>query len=235
MGMNGYLGVRFMLAEITPSLHPGDIVVLAFEYDSFVKSVDGTGVDLWMLGKSRPENFLAMTWAQRAAAVAALPFIDQQKLLRLLRGSAGPGPRAEPDLDAIESLAGFNQYGDLVSHLGVRWPMERESGLDLTALPLDPELVPLLSRFATERSSQGVKVLMSYGPVIRTFYALHQRAIAQFHRAVSAAAPLVVISEPSDFVYDEPFFFDTVYHLNEAGRALRTARLSEQLGPHLAH
>jgi hypothetical protein len=50
MGFNGYLGIRFMLAEARPHIRPGDIVVVAFEYDNYVKSVDGTSADLLMAG-----------------------------------------------------------------------------------------------------------------------------------------------------------------------------------------
>lgn len=238
MGMNGYLGVRFMLEEVKPDLREGDVVVLSFEYDSFVKSVDGTGSDLLMVSKARPGNLRFLTWSQRLEVLLALPFAAQQKLLRVVR-EGGRSVRGvadeedELDLDSIETLGGFNSHGDLTKHLGITWPRPREQGLDLTELPLDPELVPLLRDFAKEMQARGVAVKMSYGPVLVDFYAKHQAAVDRLHEALSAAAPVELLGKPSDFVLPEPLFFDTVFHLTAEGRAQRTAKVVEQLGPYL--
>jgi hypothetical protein len=40
---------------------------------------------------------------------------------------------------------------------------------------------------------------------------------------------LIVPSPPADFVYEESQFFDTVYHLNREGRALRTEKVIRDL------
>jgi hypothetical protein len=42
-------------------------------------------------------------------------------------------------------------------------------------------------------------------------------------------AGLNVVSSARDYVYDESFFFDTVFHLNADGRALRSARLAADI------
>ena len=56
MGVNGYLGVRFMLEEVKDAIKAPDVVVISLEYDSFYKSVDGTAKDLLMIAKAYPRR-----------------------------------------------------------------------------------------------------------------------------------------------------------------------------------
>jgi hypothetical protein len=234
MGMNGYFGVRFMLNEVTPELNHGDVVVIAFEYDNYFKSVDGTPTDLLAVAKTNPGVIDALTWRQRLAVLKAAPYVAQQKILRLagqaydsLTGGGGADPAAE--IIAIESFASFAPNGDLVGHLGHEWPFGLEDGLDATNLPFEEETITLMQDFATRMQERGVHVMVSYTSVERGYYERHAAALDHIHDAVLAAPPLVAPSPPSAYVYERPFFFDTVYHLNAEGREARTERLIEDL------
>jgi hypothetical protein len=232
MGMNGYLGVRFMLEEVKPNLRRGDIVVVALEYDSFFKSVDGTGSDLLIVTKARPENLAHLTWGQRLELIKAMPYVAQQKVLRLIRVgslSVGKSDDWKETIDDIESLAGFEKHGDLTSHFGVKWPRHREDGIDLTNTPLDSEVVGLLASFTKEMNARGVQVIISYTSLIDYFYDRHRATIDRLHALMSKTPPLVVPSPPSEFVFPEAWFFDTVYHVTEVGRAERTRRVIRDL------
>jgi hypothetical protein len=240
MGMNGYFGARFMLSEVKASLRAPDVVVVSLEYDNFFKSVDGTSSDLLMVAKANPRAFRYLSWKQRSAVARAVPYVAQQKLLRLMRegmrysvtGSRGL-PEDEIALTSIESAAGVNEYGDMTSHVGVAWPWEREDGLDLTRHPLDGQVVGLLQSFAAEMQARGVAVLVSYTPAIDYYYRKHKQSIDHVHVELSRSAPLVVPRPPQEFVFAEPLFFDTVYHLNEKGRKIRTEKVIRDLEPYL--
>lgn len=248
MGMNGYLGVRFMLEEVRPAVRSGDVIVLAFEYDSFYKSVEGTASDHLMIVKARPALARALTWRQRARVIGGIPYAAQQKLLRLtrdgvaaLRTSALGFLGREDDLPLtadqqarntivkIETRAGFDQHGDINSHVGVPWPYAREDGIDLTQTPLDAEIVELLHTFAEDMRQRDVTVVLSYTPAIRYFYNQHQRAIDALHARFVERGQLPVPSAPRQFVFKDDLFFDTVYHLNERGRELRTRQVIDDL------
>ena len=236
MGMNGYFGVRFMLEEAKPKLKAGDIAVLSFEYDNFYKSVDGTSSDLLIVVKSRPKSFEFLTWGQRLGLVETMPFVAQQKVLRLvreggrrIRDAVGGGGGHEPYIESIETLAGFEEHGDLRSHWGVEWKKEREPGIDITKTPRDNEVVGLLQAFATEMKARGVTVVVSYTPLLRSFYELHKGGLEALHGTLVAAPPLLVPSPPSEFVFDERLFFDTVYHLTKEGTPLRARKVARDL------
>jgi hypothetical protein len=238
MGMNGYFGVRFILNEVKPELNRGDVVVIAFEYDNYFKSVDGTPSDLLAVAKSNPGVIDALTWRQQLAVLKAAPYVAQQKILRLagqaydsIAGRGGNGPAV--DIIDIESFKSFAPNGDLVGHLGMAWPYALENGLDATNLPLEQDAIDLMQGFAADMQQRGVHVMVSYTPVMRDYYEAHAAALDHIHDAVLAAPPLVAPSPPAAYVYERPMFFDTVYHLNAEGRAARTERLIEDLSREL--
>ena len=238
MGMNGYLGVRYMLEEVKPYLKPSDIVVVSLEYDSFYKSVDGTPSDQFMIVKANPGALDYLTAGQQLSLAGSLPYVAQQKLLRLIRSGGHAVAEAvlhktPVRIDSIETLAGFNEYGDLTSHLGVKWQEGREDGMNLSALPMEAELIRLLGNFGDEMRSRGVGVIVSYTPVVREFYNRHKAAIENLHRILTQTPPLIVPRPPGGFVFDEPQFFDTVYHLNGEGRGPRTQNLVADLQRYL--
>lgn len=242
MGMNGYLGVRYMLEEAKAGLRKGDVAVIALEYDNFVKAVDGAPFDLLWIAKTNPGAMRYMTARQRFDVVASIPPAVRAKVNRLadvavqriytgVAGEGGAGDDSQELILGVESLAGFNQSGDLVSHLDVQWPYQREQGLDLTALPVDPELSPLLRDFAEQMRSEGVDVVLSYTPLIREFYLQHRDAIARIDSLVRAELDGIasVPSPPESFVYDGDRFFDTVYHVNRIGRESRSTHLANDI------
>jgi hypothetical protein len=211
--------------------------VLAFEYDSFFKSVEGTPSAHVVVSKAAPVILPYFSWRQRLEMIKAVPFVAQQKLLRVL-GQAYDSVLSPSDLEpsfihSIETVAGVTPNGDLVSHLGVDWPYDYEDGYDATNLPLDGEIIGLLQQFATRMSERGAHVVMSYTPVMRGYYERHQPSLDRIHDLIGQAPPLVAPSAPADYVYDQHLFFDTVYHLNAEGRAVRTQRLIDDIGRQL--
>lgn len=241
MGMNGYFGVRFMLAEADAGLRRGDVAVIALEYDSFVKSVEGSGADLLMVGKTVPRTVKYMTFRQVASGVTQIPFVVRSKMSRVAGeafqgmydaalGSSDPDP-AGPDINAIESLSGFTPEGDLVAHLDVEWQGGHEDGLDLTELPVDPKLFPLIREFSERMNERGVDVVFSYSPVMRRYYIRHQPAIERVHAMARQELEGVaaVPSDPGVFVYEEDSFFDTVYHLGREGREHRSRLVAQDI------
>lgn len=244
MGMNGYFGVRYMLSQAEAGLREGDVAVIALEHDNFVKSVEGTPTDLLMIAKTYPRTMSHMTPLQLARAAATIPFVVRSKIDRLADDAAQamydklfPDTATDDEdaagvsIDQVESFAGFTPEGDLVSHLNITWPYKREQGLDLSALPVEQELMPLLRGFAERMNLRGVDVVFSYTPLIRDFHDRHATALERIDTSVrrELGDVLQVPSTPKDFVYEEDQFFDTVYHLNRSGRDIRSRRLSRDI------
>lgn len=241
MGMNGYLGVRYMLEEIKTEIKPRDVVILAFEWDNFYKSVEGTSSDLLAIVKVNPVAFTFLSPRQKLDVITTIPLVAQAKAKRLIKESflsitsSVTGRNSKPHggedqlIEMIESVEGFTPDGDLVSHLGVKWPYAREDGIIPKGRPIESQMIDLMRDFTTEMAKRDIAVMVSYTPVIREFYDRHQNELSGAHKIINTTPPLIAPSPPSAFVYDEPYFFDTVYHLNAEGRRLRTQKLIDDL------
>ena len=240
MGMNGYFGIRFMQSEVRPSIREGDIVVQAFELDNFFKSVDGTATNLMVVAKWNPRVWNYLTPRQQLAILERVPYAAQFKILRISREAVdvlrvmltGPdeGSYGRDLVTSIESFEGFNQYGDLESHLGVPWTEEREQGIvSADASGIETQAIDLLQEFSVEMEARGAHVLTSYTPVLQDFYVEHEALLTELHRQIAGRAGIHAPSSISRFVFPSEDFFDTVYHLDAEGRAMRTQRLIEDL------
>jgi hypothetical protein len=233
MGMNAYLGLRFLLNEVEPSLRSGDVVALSLEHELFrvqgeFDAVSGRDTDILMMLKTRPASFAYVAPAQRGAVAAAVPEVVQRKSLRVLGDLVHFG-RAPKLMDTIETRAGFNELGDLVSHLGLVWPEPRDDGTNLLACPLDARVPGLLKDFRAQLAKRGVRVLLLPPPLPRSYFDKQREAIEATRRSVDAAAPGLGIAEPSRYVFADTCFFDDIHHLTGICRTERTALVIDDL------
>lgn len=241
MGMNGLFGVRYMLAEVRSSVRPNDVIVIALEYDSFLKSVDGNFTDHAMVTKHNPEAFAYLTLRQRLRVITGVAYGAQQKVLRVMRDAgrevlrtvAGPLATAEvPDVSVYERYGGFNRFGDLVSHVDAVWTGPHRDGWGVTEYPEDPGVIPLLQAFTAEMAARGVTVLISQTPISQAYHDRNAEALAALHGRLKAAPSLTFIPRPArDYAFPPALMFDTDYHVSGQGRARRTDLLAEDLLP----
>jgi hypothetical protein len=230
MGINGYLGSRYMLEEVTRNLKKSDIVVISFEYQNFYNSVEGLSTDQLMLAKVNSKVWSSLTLHQKWRAISSLPLAAQQKIFRIIKSATPKSANETVDLtQKIETFAGFNKYGDLTSHLELEWPYEDVDRFPLSSRAIDADILQLLQSFSTRQAKQGVHVLYSYSPLKRDFYETHKQAIASLHDRLVGARPLTVLHPPAALAFDAPMFFDSIYHLNAKGRAVRSRMLAQEI------
>ncbi|MEM5518144.1 hypothetical protein WNY37_14390 [Henriciella sp. AS95] len=237
MGMNGYFGVRYMLNEVKPRLRDGDIVVLAFEWDNYAKTVDGAGKDLFAVSRTNPSAISRLTPKQMAMAASNLPYVAQTKLFRViddtLRGimpSGGDRVVGSTVLDQIEVLDGFDEQGDLNSHEGVVWELAYEPGADLAAHGLEEPLIDLIKGFSADMAARDITVVVSYTPTMRSYYEEQKAVIDEAHRQLTSGEDAVNAPRaPEAFVFDADYFFDTVYHLKTTTRAERSQMVADDI------
>lgn len=239
MGFNGFLGIRFMLAEVKPYLHNGDTVVIAFEHETYARPADGSADSLLVNTKTNPATLSALSQQQFINVALRYPYVAHQKLMRILGDAtrdAGQALGLAQESDAtlirlrqIESLEGFNANGDLESHLDVDWPFPPSEEGDLPAFVMTEEAFPLIENFVHEMNARGVRVLISYSAAERAFYEKHRAAIESWDAQFRANPAFIVPRPPSDYVFDASMHFDTVYHLDREGRAIRSRMLADDI------
>src|SRR5688572_22867559 len=120
MGLNMGIGLEFMLDEVTASLRPGDLVIVAPEYHTFQNSY-----------RAEPE-YVARLIECRPSLLLDLPFRTTKELLdhgyhqhigRVIRTVLGVGSTSgmwDNLVNAYNHRQAFNENGDVIAHHGVQ-------------------------------------------------------------------------------------------------------------------
>ncbi len=222
MGLNGGLGLRYMLEEIKPDIGTGDLVVISPEYEHWYGSLLDGDLNLWWIMQVQPgfSQFIS-SQAQVETLLKYLPEFMQEKFLALLPAKVDP----------VYNRMAFNQYGDFVNHLKLTAPDHLDGVKRLKAEPYNGQTLAVLQSFAAFASQRGANTMFIFPPLAKTQFAFkdNQAAIQQLYTTIKQLPAITVLGTPEDFVFPDPMFFDTVYHLRADGRTLRTERMSNML------
>jgi hypothetical protein len=166
--------------------------------------------------------------------VVLRPRVENARRSFLRAAAAAAGKERQffpPDTNPVYNRRSFNEYGDVVAHLG-------KEGLNPDSIyvgPLPPlatfnaETIDLLNEIADEAKNRGATALFMYPSYIDRSLALNRAAIDSLRQKIEPKIRLRVVGTPADFSYPGSHFFDTRFHLNELGRRVRTQRMIEML------
>ena len=130
----------------------------------------------------------------------------------------------------------YNTYGDIALErkaLGENKSYSDGSYYFNTELLTEQSFERLCS-FYRKLQYKGVKVLFSFAPINRAGLNTEKKIadaykFEEFYRQRSENNIYKVISTVDDYMYSGEYFFDSDYHLNDAGAALRTEQLIKDL------
>lgn len=237
MGMNGYFGPRFMLQEVRPKLNAGDVVVIAFEWDNFGKSVDGSGKDLLAVAKSNPYVWQFLSLKQQGMAVESMPFVAQAKTVRVaetILEQVGvidvSNDESKVEINDIETVKAFDSKGDLNGHDGLIWDGEYEQGIDIGGAGLETKIIDLIKEFARDMKARDVTVIVSFTPTMASYYDEQQATIEQAYQLLITGDDAVTVPRPPQaYRFETEYFFDTVYHLKTTTRDIRSQMIADDI------
>lgn len=232
MGIHGGLGADFILHEALEALRPGDLAVLALEYNLFAD-------DTWAFSKMA----VAASLSRGLGYFGSLPWEGRLEYLRyvtlgnLLEQDLGRfvtwTQRARDtylvrDVDPLGSQTGATP--DDASRASLRASMGRQE----LVVRMNPQCraARAVRDFVTRCRARGVTVLATW-PNTYAHPELEGADFARFvrdFRAFYAALDVPVLGEPQEAALPFDLMYDTLYHPSAAGQRLRTARLA----PHLA-
>ncbi|MDR1324439.1 MAG: hypothetical protein LBK00_00195 [Treponema sp.] len=248
-GLHAGFGLARMLDDIALFLQSGDTLVIAPEYSHFTSTWNGELAAWNLVSDTRrysllvsdtfiaPEyQHLADTWNGNSGAGLmsdiSNSFLAETRLYGL--------PRAFPEYVRDKVLAllphqpnplaytrdGFNEYGDYIKHFGI------ENQPFTPALPLEPLNPQYLARFfqfVAAFTNRGIRVILTYPSYEEVSFYTNVSRIHELDTVFRARENITVISTPDDYCFHTAFFYDSVYHLNEHGRAVRSEQLLRDL------
>jgi len=239
LGLHAGIGLSMMLNEVSDVARRGDLVVVIPEYEQFFGDlVDGGLAAIQILQANWSALAYVSTWYQwrnlsrdvvMANRLAAMNRLDQAK--RLIRGMRPATPALA--VRKVYDREAFDSRGDLTAHLAL--PTNPEAvltGIGRLSGELNARALVVLEHAADRVSSRGGHFVIVFPAVAESYWSVNHDRI----ESVAASMPSRwTRTSPSEWVYHDPLFYDTPYHLARQGRNRRTLQLLAVLRPFLTN
>jgi hypothetical protein len=217
MGFHAGFGLGRILDGISPSLRQGDILLIIPEYEHFSEQWSGIADAYALIFDARQYQFAFSPYYGLPSGFSTYLVTHVQAFFARFRP---PNPHAY-------SRDGFNEYGDYIKHLNLE---NRPFAPSKPLVFLDKAALRHFFQFVDMFARRGIHVLLSYPSYEERAYAANRDLINELDALFRAKENLRVISSPGSYCFPRELFYDTRYHLNGEGRALRTERLIRDLG-----
>jgi hypothetical protein len=216
LGLHGGFGLGRILDDVSPFLHNGDILLIAPEYDHFTNSWNGEDVAYELIFDARQYRLLQSPYYGPPSNFTGYLATH---LKTISARFTPPNPQAY-------SRYGFNEHGDYVKHLTMKnQPFTSKKNIGVINQTNLAHFFKLLDDF----TARGITVALSYPSYEEQSYRNSAGIIMELDMVFRTKENLRVISKPENYCFPPELFYDTAYHLNAAGRTLRTEQLIADL------
>lgn len=223
-GLYAALGTKLMLDLSRSAIKEGDVVVISPElypqtlslYFSSEQTLCALDDDFSMFWDIPAENKLSLLGGMWSFASRKLKLITDGTVL---------------NPDGVYNSANFNEYGDLVyprpeNVMDVYY--DENTPIDLSPEIASPEFIDYLNDYIAYCEKKGAKVLFAYCP-------LNEKAVVDptladsIHEFLRDSLDCEIIGTIDEAIMDAGYFYDTNFHLNDAGVVERTVRLTKDI------
>jgi len=229
--INVGLGLDYILYQARSFVREGDTLLLPLEYELYETDPRPSSVAIDYVFAHDSEYW------QQANLVLKTRFLFGLGLKRTLIGVFNK-LQYDPEADNTEKrLKSINAAGDWVRNRPIDLTPEHRRRLLLFAPHKSSQLG--LTNYSQQRIGEfiqwcrdrQIKVVIAWPNTVK--YAEYQQAEYQeFFASIQTffqQLNVPVIGEPEDYMYDRSLFFDSTYHLNDTGVAIRTQQLIDSL------
>jgi hypothetical protein len=228
LGLLRGLGLDFYLGELRHSIKQGDLVILSPEYfigEGRANLYQTTAYYYPEAAKYVDRNFYSVLDGYFDCAIYRIR-ANKDYLVNVAKEKITK--KKQPV--SVYNINSFNQYGDVVAHIG------KPSPPVLTGLEkMEYEYwdgINKINDFASYAASKGVKVCYTFPSYAASAYEVNKAVINQDAEDIRKDMKVTVIGSATDFVYPDEDYYDTIYHLKIAGREKRTQQLLALLSLH---
>ena len=222
-GLYGTLGTKVMLDLSREHIGQGDIVILAPELDSQVMSLYFSGSEVWYA----IENDFAMFCAipDKGSLMGSYAEYVAQKLSYFQSG--------KPEGSGVYAKASFDENCDLRhadrSYNIMTGGYDPNNRITFSTELLDEEYIDDLNEYYREISSRGAQMWYSFAPMNEASVTSDQEEIDRFCDKLLNAIDFELLGDPYASIYEKEWFYDSNFHLNQAGMICRTLQLADEI------
>ena len=225
-GLYATLGTKIMLDLAADSIGEGDIVILAPEMDAQTLSLYFNGESLWQAADS---NFTMLTKVDtdNYGNLLGTFWGYVKNKVRFLKTEA-------PDPAGIYNKASFDECGDISYERPYNiMTLDYDPGQIISLDPsiLDSEFVEYVNDYIHAAEAKGATVYFTFSPINKLALAedTTEESLWAFYDTLCRTLDCEVITNINDCIMDAGYFYDTNFHLNDSGMAVRTAILVKDI------
>lgn len=221
LGLHGGLGNAFHEEWAKPYIREGDIVILC--HSDYSSNSIGDNTLAWVTLEKHTNLWNILRPEDLGGFLRAYPDYFLNCIKNYLSHSD------VPIADSAYARCAFNEYGDIICR-----PVHGTSQYTFTqgslALPgVDSVCLDRMNAFNDYVHSQGATLIMSYYPIAYGEFTPAEADFLAIQDTLRAELNFPIISDIRDYFIPYEYFYDTVFHLNEEGVAIRTNQLIEDL------
>lgn len=232
-GLYADLGTKLMMDLSKSNINEGDIIVLAPEMNAQTLSLYFNGDTTLQAIDGKPEMLLHISPDDYGSLIGSSLKYAMNKL-----GFIISGEKPDTGRPAYQKEY-FNEYGDNTYNR----PYNEMTGiqnvitLDFHAKMNDnnvteyEEYIEYVNKYVHYAERKGAKVYFSFCPMNEAAMSSenNEDSIEDFYENLCKVLECRVISNVYDYILDEGYFYDSEFHLNNAGVTVRTARLIDDI------
>lgn len=223
MGLNGSLGLEFILNQARYIARPSDIVILSVEYNL---SKEGSYKFKKEAERLYPPagNFFEHTIQQRLNDF----FVEDFQRNFAITYAHLTGKKIKPfPKNVVYSRSSFNENGDIVRNFDPHPNHDFTSKVKLNEIE-NPDL-PLLNEFKKFADEKKIRTYFLYPCFDREVYNRNKKVVDRIEKEYKDDLKIPMLNTSADAVYPDSLFYDNEFHLNMEGKKIRTEHLVELL------
>lgn len=223
-GLYAAFGLKCMLDLSLGSLHDGDIVIIAPELSSQMYS-DYVGYSYLLQAlEGSPRMYARLGPDYTPGLLEALPAHLAEKNRFATNGSPNP--------EGVYSAAAFDEYGDIIYDRPANimdTMVSADSLPEISEALVTDSFAQMINEYAAAASARGACVYFDFCPLNRLAVELANTDIQGFEYTLHKKLDFPILSSLEDHIMDEGYFYDSNFHLNNAGAVYHSILLINNL------
>ena len=231
-GLYADLGTKMMMDLSKSNIGEGDIIILAPEMNSQTLSLYFNGETALQALDGNWHMLFDIASEDYGSLIGASLKFAQSKLNYLISGTV-------PENEGAYRKENFNGFGDNIYDrpYNVMTGVQNVITLNFNANFSDSrttdyeEYIDYVNKYVHFAERKGATVYFSFCPMNAAAMSVEnsERSINSFYDNLCENLECKVISNVYDYILDEGYFFDSEFHLNNAGVTVRTVRLIDDI------
>ncbi len=224
MGLHGGLGNDVQTRLAMANVNPGDIYVICYTDYGQEDVVSQKDLTLIMLSRHK-EMWQELSLEQKWRLISGMPDYMFNSISYYI---SGRGNEPIEECHADYSYKGFNKYGDNE----IRIP--ENDFFDFTNVEsrcgiISDKTITDIRKWKQYCDDRGASLVIAGYPIVKTKIMDSEEMFSEYGEDISKKTDCLIISDFGDYIMDQDYFYDSVFHLTLEGAQHRSEILADDL------